>query len=44
MSIETGEAKLRKNGVTLTAEQEKKLDQLYKVKRKASDVKDFCES
>jgi len=44
MSIETGEAKLRKNGVTLTAEQEKKLDQLYKVKCKASNVKDFCGS
>ena len=41
MSIETGEAKLRKNGVTLTAEQEKKLDRLYKVKCKASNVKDF---
>ena len=41
MSIETGEAKLRKNGVTLTAEQEKKIDQLYKVSRKANDIKDF---
>ena len=39
MSIETGEAKLRRNGVTLTAEQEKKIDQLYKVSRKADEVK-----